>query len=215
MGAAIRYGDERYCIEILSEGVPLSLSSSICGNCEPLIEALNWRQPHIALTLVDRGANLNGVTCHEHSCQKYTAIHYCARYNFGMVLRKLIDLCPSLLFVASEIHPLYIAIANKSNECLRIMLEQSAEAWQRSMGSSLTSWTTFAMSKANATSLEARALPVRSRGFSLISSADLTRVATPSRLVNDWQLSENLRTPGISPSWLTSPLHFAAGLANY
>ena len=211
---AIRDGHEEDCLYYLSQSVPLSSSASICGKCEPLIESLNWRQPHIALTLVERGAKLNGITCPEHSCKNYTAIHYCARYNFSSVLEKLIDQCPSLLFVASEIHPIYMAIANNSNDCLQIMLGKSKEAWQRSIGTSPTSSTAFDVAHFNGALPETQIQPDRCRGFALIQAADLTKVATLRPGTDSWQLSESLSASAISMSMFRSPLHFAARLGN-
>ena len=125
LGDAIRSGDTDLCIDSLNEGATLSRNSSLCGSCDPLIESLHWEQEETARLLIDRGARLSGIACSKHPHQNYTAAHYCARYNFASALTKVLDQCPGILFVASEVHPIFIAIANNSMDCLKIMLERS------------------------------------------------------------------------------------------
>ena len=93
LGLAIREGDISWCQDLLTQGALLLPSTSKCRNCDPLIESLNLKSPDTAMFLINKGARLSGITCPEHPCRNYNAIHYCARYNFSSVLNEVINKC--------------------------------------------------------------------------------------------------------------------------
>lgn len=214
LGFAIRAGDMKYCRHLISQGASLVSLSSYCGKCGPLIESLMYNQPDIAQLLIEKEANLASVTCAQHSCRGYTALHYCALRNFSSILHELLNRRPGLLFISSDIHPIYIAIANHSYQCIQIMLDRSADAWRRFVGSycfsNIVSETT---EEDNQFFHATTTLHDRSQKFNFLTSSDLTQVPMKPTLSFSWQLSDQLFINNRRSSD-PSPLHSAVRVAD-
>lgn len=174
---------------MISQGASLRSPSGFCDECEPLIEPLRYQRPDVARFLIEKGTKLNGMTCTQHSYRGYTALHYCAQHNYGLVLHDILDRCPGLLFASSDVHPIYIAIINDSNDCLRIMLDRSAEAWRISVGTTTLSNAVPEKMEGDTDLWRVTARPGNSSELSLLKSAGLTLVSLNAPTFV-WQLSE-------------------------
>lgn len=81
--------------------------------------------------LIEEGALLLCKTCEVHDLAGYTALHLCVLYDRPILLVRIIQSCPELLFIDTPVHPLHLAILNGRNECLVAMLDECSKAWQR------------------------------------------------------------------------------------
>lgn len=139
LGYAIDRNDLEGCKQFLASGASLSKSCSRETQFLPFMHALHRGFSPLASYFLSMGASCSGITPDHLQMHSYTALHYCLSLNDSELLNRVLDNCPGLLFVETDIHPMHLAIVSWSNHLLQILLSRSQECWDRSSGRELFS----------------------------------------------------------------------------
>ncbi|KAL9621899.1 MAG: hypothetical protein Q9160_003720 [Pyrenula sp. 1 TL-2023] len=168
------------------------------------------RQRYLSLAIQDGDIEDVQNLMREDASLLSSSLHDCSEF-----LREILDRSPGLLFVSSEVHPIHIAIANGSNDCLQMMLERSEEAWHQSITKTTGTPTTTSTSYHDTcVDFDRRTWPTIKRKLPILATHDLSQVCMRLPLSSVWSFSTKLNSSTWNLEW-SSPIHFAILIANF
>ncbi|KIW32784.1 uncharacterized protein PV07_04306 [Cladophialophora immunda] len=208
---AIDSNNLQLCQRLVSETHFQVERCACCGSTNAILYSLWANKEEIFLYLLEAGLNY-GEMMH----QEYSAVHLCVMSNLPRALNRILDMCPELLFLRTNVHPLHLAVLAQRNECLKIMLEKRTDCWSR-LHKSLT----LSVNRDCPDSRVAHAqgsLDMWKRrgpqGHHLISIEDLLGVEISPELPNDLELTKGVNVSMLLGVGAHTALQCAAYNAN-
>ena len=177
LGFAVDRHDLEQCKQLVVDGASLFEQCSRVTQMTPFLHALYMEQLPIARYVLEKGASCNGITPDHLPTQSYTALHYCAALGDKAIL----DSCPGLIFVATDVHPVHPAIILQQNEIVQIMLDRSLDCWQKASSSEMLSLNVNGNVDVGSQITESTHLPIESRKMGILESPSLTEVRVQMR----------------------------------
>ncbi|MCJ1401940.1 hypothetical protein MMC11_005157 [Xylographa trunciseda] len=188
LGFAIDGHRLEQCKQLVMDGASLFDQCSRETQLTPFLHALYKKDLPIASYFLEKGSSCNGITPDHLPTHSYTALHYCTVLGDKNLLNAILDSCPALIFVATDIHPVHLAIILGENEILRIMLDRSLDCWQKASSSGMLSLCTDGNADVGRQPVDGRYLPNKIRKLGILENPSLTEVRVQLR----------------SPTWLAS-----------
>lgn len=109
------------CNQIIHRRATLDASVDECGKCGPLVYATRLRRSKLALTLIQKGANVNQTTCDAHDTAGFDAAHYAANLGDEPLLKAILS--HGYQSPTSRPHPLHIAVIRNFVGCVKVILD--------------------------------------------------------------------------------------------
>jgi ankyrin repeat protein len=181
LGFAIDRHDLEQCKQLIMDGASLFEQCSRETQLTPFLHALYKEDLPIASYFLEKGSSCNGITPDHLPTHSYTALHYCTVLGDKNLLNAILDSCPALIFVATDIHPVHLAIILRRNEILRIMLDRSLDCWQKASSSGMLSLCANGDADVGRQPVESRHLPTKTRKMGILENPSLTEVRVQLR----------------------------------
>ncbi|MCJ1386362.1 hypothetical protein MMC17_009488 [Xylographa soralifera] len=188
LGFAIDRHDLQQCKQLVMDSASLFEQCSRETQLTPFLHVLHKEELPIARYFLEEGSSCNGITPDHLPTHSYTALHYCIVLGDKNLLNAILDSCPALLFVATDIHPVHLAIILWQNDSLRIMLDRSQDCWQKASSSGMLSLCANGNADVGRQPVDSRHLLTKTRKMGILENPSLTEVRVQLR----------------STTWLTS-----------